>query len=178
MKLLSITASCLVIFIILASATYSQDEGYTFIYPSDGPGVCLGRWVQPDDAMKEGYCEGEVLSLTHYSALSSRKTVDRLDQLLIAISAIDEKMAKNNNQLEMLIQATENTKVSIDSQVAQVGEILRETISKRFDTLLVQLMNDDLFKEELVRLKEEILEEIDYVYFSQPSVSEKTDTKE
>jgi hypothetical protein len=41
----------------------------------------------------------------------------------------------------------------------------------------VQLINDDLFKEELVRLKEEILEEIDYVYFSQPPVSEETDTK-
>lgn len=177
MKLLSITASCLVVFIILASATYSQDEGHTFISSGKGPRVCLGRWVQPDDVAKSGYCEGEVMGLSQYSALSSRKTVDRLDQLLIAISAIDEKIAENNNQLGMLIQATENTKASIDSQVAQVGEILRETISKRFDTLLVQLINDDLFKEELVRLKEEILEEIDYVYFSQPPVSEETDTK-
>ena len=178
MKLLSITASCLLVFIILASATYSQDEGYTFISTSDGPAICLGRWVKSGDVMKAGYCEGEVMSLSHYSALSSGKTVDRLDQLLIAISTIDEKMAANNNQLEMLIQATENTKASIDRQVAQTCEILRESISARFDTLLVQLINDDLFKEELVRLKEEILEEIDSMYFSQPSVSEKTDTKE
>jgi len=177
MKLLSITASCLVVFIILASATYSQDEEYTFISSSKGPGVCLGRWVQSDDDSRLGHCEGKEMGLSQYSALSSRKTVDRLDQLLIAISAMDEKMAENNNQLGMLIQATEDTKASIDSQVAQVGEILRETISKRFDTLLVQLINDDLFKEELVRLKEEILEEIDYVYFSQPPVSEETDTK-
>jgi hypothetical protein len=130
MKLLSITASCLVIFIILASATYSQDEEYTYISSPKGPGICLGRWVQSDDAMKPGHCEGEVMALSQYSVLSSKKAVDRLDQLLIAISAIDEKMAENNNQLGILIQANEKTNASIDSQVAQVGEILRETISK------------------------------------------------
>ena len=178
MKLLSITACFLVVFIILASTTYSQDEGYSFLSTPKGPAVCLGRWVPSGDVMKEGHCEGEVFSLSQFSALSSRETVNRLDQLLNAISSIDEKMAENNNQLEMLIRATENTKASIDSQVAQVGEILRETISKRFDTLLVQLMNDDLFKAELVRLKEEILAEIDSVYFSQPPVSEKPDTNQ
>ncbi len=177
MKLISITASCLVGFIILASSTYSQDEGYSFVSTNKGPGVCLGRWVQSEDLLDAGYCEGEVFGLSQYSALSSRKTVDRLDQLLVAISAIDEKMAENNNQLGTLIQATENTKASIDSQVAQVGEILLETISMRFDTLLGQLMNDDLFKAELVRLKEEILAEIDAVYFPQAPVSEKADTE-
>lgn len=176
MKLLSITASCLLVLVILASATYSQDED-TFISYGSGPGVCLGRWVQSDNVSKSGYCEGQVMGLAQYSALSSRKTVDRLDQLLIALSAIDEKMAENNNQLGMLLQATENTSASIDNQVDQVGEILRETISLRFDTLLVQLINDDLFKEELVRLKEEILQDIDSVYFSQPPVAEETDTK-
>ena len=178
MKLLSITASCLAILIILASPTYSQDEGYTFITSSDGHKVCLGSWVKSDDVLKGGQCDGEIMSLSHFSALSSRSTVDRLDQLLVAISTLDEKMAENNDQLGLLIQATENTKASIDSQVDQVGEILRETISKRFDTFLVELLNDDLFKEELVRLKEEILNEIDSVYFSEPPVKKETETKQ
>ena len=85
-------------------------------------------------------------------------------------------MSENSKQLETLIQVTENTKTSIDTQVAQVGEILRESISLRFDTLLVQLINDDLFKEELIRLKEEILAEIDSVYFAEPSEPEGVST--
>ena len=138
MKFLSIMATCLMVLAIFASVSFSQDEGYTFVNSPSGPGVCLGQWVPSSDHLKAGRCEGELLGLPQYSALSSTKTVGRLDELLAAILAIDEKMSENSKQLETLIEVTENTKTSIDTQVAQVGEILRESISLRFDTLLVQ----------------------------------------
>jgi hypothetical protein len=159
--LLHMTLLWLIFFIALASAAHSQNESYTFIGTERGPMICVGRWVQPSDTTLPGHCEGQLMGLPQLTALSSRQTVDRLDQLLIALSSIDEKLAANNNQLSMLLQATVDTQASIDKQVTQVGQFLRETVARRFEALPAELLNSDLFREEIARLKDEILADVD-----------------
>jgi hypothetical protein len=172
--LICITTIWLVFFIVGASSVQSQTqvvEGYTFIRGGTGPQVCLGRWVPPKDVALPGVCEGQVVGVDQLTAISTRLSADRLDQLLLALTSIDQKLAVNNDQLKRLIEATVNTQTSIDQQVRQVSEFLRETITKRFDALPEEILANDLFKEELTKLKEDILKEVEKHYSTRSTPS-------
>ena len=174
--LICITTIWLVFFIVGASSVQSQTqvvEGYTFIRGGTGPQVCLGRWVPPKDVALPGVCEGQVVGVDQLTAISTRLSADRLDQLLLALTSIDQKLAVNNDQLKRLIEATVNTQTSIDQQVRQVSEFLRETITKRFDALPEEILANDLFKEELTKLKEDILKEVENHYSTRSTPSTK-----
>jgi len=172
--LICITTIWLVFFIVGASSVQSQTqvvEGYTFIRGGTGPQVCLGRWVPPKDVALPGVCEGQVVGVDQLTAISTRLSADRLDQLLLALTSIDQKLAVNNDQIKRLIEATVNTQTSIDQQVRQVSEFLRETITKRFDALPEEILANDLFKEELTKLKEDILKEVEKHYSTRSTPS-------
>src|SRR5512147_949432 len=114
-KLICIAAFCLMFCIIGASSAQGQSgEGYTFIPSERGPQICVGRWIPPTDVALAGVCDGQVYGLAQLSALSAKQTVDRLDQLLIVLSSIDQKLAANNDIRTALIQATVNTQTAID----------------------------------------------------------------
>lgn len=172
--LICITTIWLVFFIVGASSVQSQTqvvEGYTFIRGGTGPQVCLGRWIPPKDVALPGVCEGQVVGVDQLTAISTRLSADRLDQLLLALTSIDQKLAVNNDQIKRLIEATVNTQTSIDQQVRQVSEFLRETITKRFDALPEEILSNDLFKEEITKLKEDILKEVEKHYSTRPTTS-------
>jgi hypothetical protein len=114
-----------------------------------------------------------VFGLSQLSAISAKQTVDRLDQLLLALNSIDQKLAVSNDQITLLIQAAVNTQTSIEQQVRQGGDLLREVIKRRFDALPKEILKNDLFKEELTRLKEDILGEIEKQYSPRPAPSGK-----
>jgi hypothetical protein len=80
-------------------------------------------------------------------------------------------LAVNNYQIKRLIEATVNTQTSIDQQVGQVSELLHDAITKRFDALPEEILANDLFKEELTKLKEDILKEVEKHYSKQPKPS-------
>jgi hypothetical protein len=143
-------------------------EGYTFIRGATGTQVCLGRWVPPRDVALSGVCEGQIVDVTQLTAISARLTADRLDQILLALASLDQKLAINNDQVKQLIEANVKTQTSIDQQVKQVSDLLRETLTKRFNALPEEILANDLFKEEIEKLKEDILKEVEKYYSRKP----------
>ncbi len=152
------------IFAGISPASGQGGESYTFITSERGPQVCIGRWIPSTDVALPGVCDGQVYGLSQLSAISAKQTVDRLDQLLFSLNSIDQKLAVSNDQITQLIKASVNTQTSIDRQVRQGGELLREVISRRFDELPKEILENDQFKEELARLKEDILTEVEKLY--------------
>ncbi len=174
MKTLSfIGAFWMVFFIAGISSAQDPGEGYTFITGEKGAQICVGRWIPPTDVGLPGVCDGQVFGLSQLTALSARQTVDRLDQLMALLTSIDQRLGVNNDQITQLIQATVNTQTSIERQVRHGGELLRDAIARRFADLPKEILANELFKEELTRLKEDILEEVERQYSPRPAPSKK-----
>ena len=171
-KLGYVTAIGLALFI--ASATPAQSQGdYTFFANAWGPQVCLGRWTPPSESNPYGVCDGQMMGVPQLTAISAKQTVDRLDQLLTAFASVDEKMDINNKQMSMLIEATYDTQTSINQQVKQVSEFLRETINQRFDAIPSEIVANKAFLRELIKLREDILKEVEKRYPAVPAPSTK-----
>jgi len=166
--LLSLAAGCLVFLMVGLPSAHSQ-EGYSFFMSTGGQRVCIGRWIPPREAGFSGSCEGTVMDLSQLTALSAKQTVDRLDQLLMTLNAIDQKMATNGDQLNQLITETRNTRKSIDTQVQQSNQLLHDTIAQRFDALPEEILANPTFKDQLLQLKQDILEEVDKYYQPRPA---------
>jgi hypothetical protein len=156
----------LILFVTGVSSVRSQTqvvEGYTLVRSGTGTLVCLGRWVPSRDIALPGVCEGELVDINHFNAVSSRMTSDKLDQMLLALSSLDQKLAINNEQIKKLIDVNVKTQTSIDEQVRQVSDLLHETITKRFEGLPGEILEDESFKKELEKLKEDILKEVENI---------------
>lgn len=166
-----VTAICLALFIVGASPARAQQvvEGYTFVRGPIGTQVCLGKWVPPKDVALSGYCDGQVVDVAQLTAVSAGLSADRLNQTLSYLSAIDQRLAISNEQVERLIEATVKAHTSIDEQVRLVSELLHEAVARRFDALREEILADDRFREELSRLKEEILKEVEKHYTKKPA---------
>lgn len=174
--LVCVITMALVFFMAGVTSVQSQTQvldGYTLIRGASGTVVCLGRWIPPKDVALPGTCEGQVVDVAQLTAISSRLTADRLDQILFALSSLDQKLAINNDQLKQLIEATIKTQTSIDEQVSQVSDLLRETITTRFAALPESMRVNDLFKKEIEKLKEDILKEVEKRYSRRPPPSTK-----
>jgi hypothetical protein len=161
MKRLLCTAVILAAFFALAATQAESEDDYTFISTPGGPRICLGTWIPPRTVGLAGECQGEIMTSSQLSAVSTKQSVDRLDQLILTLGAIDQKMATNNEQIGRLIDATVNTQASIDRQVSQTGDFLRGAIARRFEELPKELLSNETFKEELSKLKEDILAEVE-----------------
>ena len=162
-----IVAGCLAFLGAGLPLAHSQ-EGYTFFMSSGGQRICIGQWIPPREAGFAGSCEGTVMDLPQLTALSAKQSVDRMDQLLVALNSIDQKMATNVDQINQLITETRNTQKSLDAQVRQTSQLLHETISQRFAALPEEILANDAFREEIQRLKDDILDEVDRYYQPRP----------
>lgn len=174
--LICVTAIWLMFSFAGVSSVQSQTqavEGYTVVRGLSGTSICLGRWLPSRDVALPGVCEGQMVDPDQLTAVSAKLSADRLDQLLLAIASIDQKLSVNNDQIKRLIDATVNTQTSIDQQVRQVSELLHETISRRFDALPEEILSNELFREEITKLKEDILKEIENRYPARPAPSTK-----
>jgi hypothetical protein len=171
-KWLFLTVIFLGLFSVGTSPVLSQAQGtsgYTFLRGSLGPQVCVGRWVPSSDVALPGTCEGQLMDVAQFTAVSSEQSADRLDQMLVSLDSIDQKLAVSNDQLGRLIDATVNTQKSIDEQVRSANNILLETISRRFDELPAEMLASEEFKKELTKLKEEILGDVEKLYPPRPT---------
>lgn len=167
---------CSAVFILDISSVPAQTEvveGYTFIRGTMGPQVCLGRWIAPRDVAVPGFCDGQLIDVAQLTAVSARLSADRLDQILLALISIDQRLSVNNDQVRELIEATVSTQTSIDEQVSQVSELLHEAITTRFEALPEEILTSDLLKEEITKLKEDILKEVDKNFLRRPPSSTK-----
>ena len=167
-------ASLLILFIVSVSTVQSQTqdiEGYTVFSGSLGPQVCIGKWTPSRDPIMPGVCDGQVVGLSQLTAVSTRQSVDRLDKMLQVLNSIDQKLAGNNDPIFMLIKATSNPPVSVDQQLRQVGELLREAISQRFGKLPDEMLANELFGKEIETLEADLLKEVEKRYSKQPETS-------
>jgi hypothetical protein len=157
------TAILFAFMFVCASSVQSQTQeigGYTVIRGGSGSIICVGRWVPSTEPGRPGVCDGQMADVSQLTAISTRQTADRLDQLFPVLESIDQKLADSNAQIERLIEATINTQASINRQVEQVGELMHDTISSRVDALSKRVLANDTFKKELEKLKQDILTDL------------------
>ncbi|MGO9380281.1 MAG: hypothetical protein ACLPN1_16520 [Dissulfurispiraceae bacterium] len=147
------------------------DSGYTFLTGTSVPMVCVGRWVPSTDRALPGNCEGQLMDLGQFSAASAKASADRLDQAIDILMSIDQRLAINNNNLQSLSGVIVNLQKLIDRQAAEVS--LSETIARRFDSLPGEVLSNDLFRQEITKLKEDILKEVERRYPAKPSTPAK-----
>jgi hypothetical protein len=149
--------------IVCAAPARSQTQeigGYTVMRAGSASMICLGRWIPSNEPGRPGVCEGQMVDGSQLTAIATKQTADKIDQLLIMLESIDQKLADNNAQIERLIEATVNTQASINQQTAQVGELMHDTISTRVDALSRRVLANETFKKELEKLKQDILTDI------------------
>ena len=170
MKQFIFGAAIWVIFMfVCASSVQSQTQeigGYTVIRGGSSSIICVGRWVPSKEAGRPGVCEGQLADVSQLTAISTRQTAERLEQLLSVLESIDQKLADNTVQIERLIEATVNTQASIKRQGEQVEELMHDTISSRVDALSKRVLANDTFRQELEKLKQDILTDLKK-YFSE-----------
>ena len=143
-----------------ASAQTQELGGYTVIRSGSASIICLGRWMPPTEVGRPGVCDGQMTDPAQLTAISTRQTAERLDQLLTTLESIDQRLADNNAQIERLIEATVNTQTSINLQADQIGELMHDTITSRIDALSRRVLANEGFKKELEKLKQDILADI------------------
>ena len=163
------TAIWVTFMFVCASSVQSQTQeigGYTVIRGGTSSIICVGRWVPSKEAGRPGVCEGQLADVSQLTAISTRQTAERLEQLLPVLESIDQKLADNTVQIERLIEATVNTQASIKRQGEQVEELMHDTISSRVDALSKRVLANDTFRQELEKLKQDILRDLKK-YFSE-----------
>ena len=111
------------------------------------------------------------MDLGQFSAVSAKLSADRLDQAINVLVSIDQRLSVSNNELQSLIAVTANLQKSIDGQATQGS--LSEAIERRFDSLPEEILSNDLFKQELAKLKEDILKEVERRYSTKTSATAK-----
>jgi hypothetical protein len=152
-----------IIIIVIVSAApigsqAQEAEGYTFLSGSAGPLVCVGQYTAPSSSDVTGVCQGQLFGLQQFSAVSARQSVDRLDRIAAALEAIDEKLAANNEQLQLLTEVTANKET--DMVKNEIG-LLSEAIDQRFEAVPEDLIADSRFRQALDKLKSEIMAEVE-----------------
>jgi hypothetical protein len=148
--LLSLAAS-----VVTVSPALSQEE-FTFVTSAFGPQVCIGRWIPSTEIGQAGTCEGQLVGVPQLTAMSTRQSVERLDQLISFLASIDQKMDINNEQMDRLIEVTVNAQ-----QISKTGELLRNTISQRFAAVPDEMLKDKAFSEEIRKLRLDILRDVE-----------------
>ena len=159
------TVIWLAFFVALASSAWSQED-YTPIATVYGQQVCIGRWIPSSTGAQGGTCEGELIGVQQLAAISSRQSLDKLDQLLAVLSSMSDKMDVGNDQLNRLIEVTASAQ-----QAAKNNESLRRAIDQRFAALSLELTEDKTFREEISSLKKDILNEVEKRYPTGPAAA-------
>jgi len=170
--LLCVTAMCALLFVAGVSPVQSETqifEGYTVITGPWGPQVCLGRWVPSRDGTLPGVCEGQLIDVSQLTAIFTKMNTDRLDQVILLLGLMDQKLAVSIDQVNRLLESMVKTQTAIEQETSQTGELLEETITKRFDALSEEILASEQFREELLKLKEDILKEVEKRYPARPS---------
>lgn len=111
--------------------------------------ICLGNW----NAEMER-CEGSAVSSGALAAISAAKSADRLEQIRLLLNSINNTLFENT-------QALIDLRKSFDLQDAPATQSLREAIITRFDAVPTGILTEDLVKEELDRLRNDILEAVE-----------------
>ncbi|HTZ17784.1 MAG TPA: hypothetical protein VMB78_05020 [Dissulfurispiraceae bacterium] len=155
----------------LAIQSQAQEPAdYTFLRGPMGPQVCIGSYTPPNSDTVAGVCNGQVMDVVQFNAVSVRQSADRLDQAVQVLASIDDKLAQTNDKLsqtsdkmDRLIEITAAAQATTEKQGQDLDE-LSDAIEKRFETIPDELLANSSFKKELAKLKEDILKEVEKRY--------------
>lgn len=175
MKTIGRAALAGLVLVLAASQAWPQGqagEGYIFTRGLAGTEVCLGRWMPPSGGLP-GKCEGQLVDVAQFMALSMRASADRLDQMLVVLGAMDQRLALGNEQLRHLTEVTLKAQTAMDQQARQSNEQLVDAIARRFDRLPAEVLADEQFRAELEKLKRDILQEVEKQYAKRPAAPAK-----
>lgn len=111
--------------------------------------ICLGNWNE-----ELGRCEGAAVSSGALAAISAAKSADRLEQIRLLLNSINNKLSENT-------QALIDLRKSFELQDIPATQSLREAIITRFDTVPEGVLTGDSVREELNRLRDDILEAVE-----------------
>ncbi len=151
-----------------ANRSEAQDAaGYTFIRGPMGPQVCVGMYTPPTADSVSGFCDGQVLDLMQFNAASTKLSADRLDQAVQVLVDIDNRLVQSNDKMDRLLEASVSARASSEKQGRDLAE-MSDAIERRFQTVPEELLANDSFKQELARLKEDILREVESRYQPRP----------
>jgi hypothetical protein len=135
-----------------------EPEGYTFLSGIMGPQVCVGQYTPPSTSDVNGLCQGQMFGLQQFSAVAARQSADRLDRIASVLEAIDEKMAASNEQLQRLTEITANNQTEV---LKNEIKLLSDAIAQRFEAMPEELISNAEFREELNKLKADIMAEVE-----------------
>jgi len=164
-KLFCITIAGMILLIMGPSIQSHAQEmaSYTFLRGPMGPQVCIGRYSPPTPDNVSGVCDGQVMDVVQFNASSTRQSADRLDQTVQALSSIDDRLAQTNAKMDRLIEITAAAQASTDRRERDLDD-LSDSIEKRFETIPDELLANAAFRNELAKLKEDILKEVEKRY--------------
>ena len=141
-----------------AGSPAQEPEGYSFFSGISGTMVCIGQYAPPSSDNVTGVCQGQLLGIDQFSAVTARQSADRLDRIAAVLEAIDGKLSANNQQLQLL------TEVSADTRTGAVRreiELLNNAIAQRFRSIPEEVIANSRFREELDSLKADIMVEVE-----------------
>lgn len=92
-------------------------------------------------------------SLTNVDT-NTKATTTALNSVVAALNNLNARLAE-------IKSSTDNTSRLIDQQVQQANQLLYDAIAKRFDALPGALLTNELIKQELDKLRKDILQEVD-----------------
>ena len=124
-------------------------EGMVILPSTYGDLLCLGVW---NSDLKR--CDGPAVSSGALAAISAAKSVDKLEQIRLLLD-------KMNNGLSANTQALLSIQKSVDLQSRPVKESIKQAIAARFNAIPSGILTDDSVRNEIERLKKDILLEVD-----------------
>ena len=131
--------------------TITNFEGVDVVQGLYGSSICLGKMRGPQ-------CSGPMVPSDAAAAIYARGINANLEQIRLALL---ELKTGTNDRLGQLADATNKTHRLMEQQFQQSNELLHETIVKLFDALPAKLLTDPLVKQEVQKLREDILKEVD-----------------
>jgi hypothetical protein len=155
MKQILFAAMLAGMFVSRVPSAYSQNnqiqnyDGVAIVPSSYGDLICLGNWN--GDA---GRCEGAAVSSGALAAISASKSADKLEQIRLLLETMNKGLSANT-------QALLNMQKSPILQSLPAKDSLSEAIMTRFDAIPPGILAVDSVKQEIEKLKEDILQELD-----------------
>lgn len=152
----------MLVVLLFSTRTYAQtapvmEYENKGIIPGDygGDTICLNNWVPPQSGntignSSPGVCNGVEISALALTAISSKNSSDKLEQIRVLLEQL-------NNNLTKVV--SENRRLNKDHDRRE-NVALRELIDEKFDALPVEVVANKQIKEILNKLRQDLLESI------------------
>lgn len=126
-------------------------------------GGSVGGFGAAPGAVCLGPCSGgtRTYQSADFAAVYAKLNNDELKNIKSLWAEMSRQLEANTAAIKKMTESNEKVQASIDEQVRLGKEMLHGMIVKRFDTMPAELLQNELFKQEMAKLKADILSEVD-----------------